>query len=132
MDNNVQVSSMSRYLKQHHSQLPSVPYTLQHIDILQEGVKYESVLEWRRNVEAFLVLFQGLIAEGLLSSESKVLCLGAKNGQEVLVLKEIGVSDAVGSDPVASPPLVIEGDMHRQSFEDNTFDFEFSSVLNLL
>ena len=81
-------------------------------------------------MEAFLVLFQGLIAKGFLSPESKVLCLGAKNGQEVLVLKEIGVSDAVGSDPVASPLLVIEGDMHRQPFEDNTFDFEFSSVFD--
>lgn len=86
--------------------------------------------EWRQKVEAFSVLFQGLMAEGLLSSKAKALCVGAKGGHEVLALKEIGVSDAVGVDPMASPPLVMEGEMHRQPFEDNTFDFEFSSVFD--
>eukprot|EP01018_Ginkgo_biloba_P001147 Gb_05174 [translate_table: standard] len=87
--------------------------------------------EWRRKVDVFSVLFQNLMKEGLLDSEAKVLCVGAKAGQEVLALKEIGVSDAIGIDLVPSPPLVIEGDMHRQPFEDNAFDFEFSNIFDL-
>lgn len=86
--------------------------------------------EWRRKVEAFTVLFQGLMAEGLLRSDAKALCVGANDGHEVLALKEIGVSDAVGFDLVASPPLVMGGDMQRQPFEDNNFDFEFSGAFD--
>lgn len=88
--------------------------------------------EWRQKVDDFSVFFQKLMEEGFLRSESKALCVGAKGGQEVLALKEIGVSDAVGIDLVPSPPLVAMADLRsRQPFGDNTFDFEFTDVFDL-
>ncbi|KAJ6897544.1 S-adenosyl-L-methionine-dependent methyltransferases superfamily protein [Populus alba x Populus x berolinensis] len=33
-------------------------------------------------------------------------------------------------DLVPYPPLVVEGDFHRQPFDDGTFDFEFSNVFD--
>ncbi|GLJ38466.1 hypothetical protein SUGI_0783510 [Cryptomeria japonica] len=86
--------------------------------------------EWRQKVDEFSVFFQGFMEEGLLKSEDKALCVGAKEGQQVLALREIGVSDAVGIDTVPSLPLVMEGDFHNQPFEDFTFDFVYSDVFD--
>lgn len=68
--------------------------------------------------------------KNLLSNQSKALCVGARVGQEVEALKRIGVSDSVGIDLVPYPPLVIKGDFHKQPFDDETFDFEFSNVFD--
>lgn len=45
-------------------------------------------------------------------------------------MRRIGVSDSVGIDLVAYPPLVLEGDFHRQPFTNESFDFEFSNVFD--
>uniref|UniRef100_A0A803L0Z9 Methyltransferase type 11 domain-containing protein n=1 Tax=Chenopodium quinoa TaxID=63459 RepID=A0A803L0Z9_CHEQI len=66
----------------------------------------------------------------LLSNSSKALCIGARVGQEVEALRRVGVSDSIGIDLVPCPPLVIHGDFHKQPFEDETFDFEFSNVFD--
>lgn len=45
-------------------------------------------------------------------------------------MKRVGVCDSIGLDLVPYPPLVIQGDFHRQPFDDETFDFEFSNVFD--
>lgn len=40
------------------------------------------------------------------------------------------MSDSIGIDLVPCPPLVIHGDFHKQPFEDENFDFEFSNVFD--
>lgn len=57
------------------------------------------------------------------------LCLGARTGQEVYVLREMGL-DAIGIDLVDTPPLVLQGDVHDIQFEDNSFDFVFSNIFD--
>lgn len=82
--------------------------------------------EWRRTVDFYSSVFQDLMADALLSPNSKVLCVETPNGQEVFALKEIGVTDSIGIYKKASPPLVKFGKVFHQPFDDNTFDFVFS------
>ncbi|XP_022998507.1 uncharacterized protein LOC111493119 [Cucurbita maxima] len=86
--------------------------------------------DWDRKIQVFSRFFEGLKGEGLLSEDSKALCIGARVGQEVQALRKIGVSDSIGMDLVPYPPLVVEGDFHNQPFGNHTFDFEFSNVFD--
>ncbi|GAB4833258.1 hypothetical protein Ancab_031505 [Ancistrocladus abbreviatus] len=82
--------------------------------------------ERRKAVQFYLSVFQDLISEGFLSSDSKSLCVDTPVGQEVFALREIGVSDAIGVAKKASKPLVVSYKNARLPFNDNTFDFTFS------
>ncbi|KAK1271393.1 hypothetical protein QJS04_geneDACA004210 [Acorus gramineus] len=86
--------------------------------------------DWDRKVRVFSSFFRDLLRLNLLIPSSRCLCVGARVGQEVQALISVGVPDAIGIDLVASPPLVVEGDFHRQPFEDERFDFEFSNVFD--
>ncbi|PKI66626.1 hypothetical protein CRG98_012968 [Punica granatum] len=86
--------------------------------------------DWDRKVRVFSDFFQSLKRRGLLSNSSKALSIGARVGQEVAALRQIGVSDSIGIDLVPRPPLVVKGDFHAQPFGDETFDFEFSNVFD--
>lgn len=86
--------------------------------------------DWDRKIKVFSRFFQDLKRQGLLSNDSKCLCVGARVGQEVEALKRVGVTDSVGMDLVPYPPLVVKGDFHHQPFDDETFDFEFSNVFD--
>ncbi|KAJ0094386.1 hypothetical protein Patl1_16816 [Pistacia atlantica] len=86
--------------------------------------------DWDRKIQVFAKFFDELKRKNLLSNQSKALCIGARVGQEVEALKRIGVNDSVGIDLVPYPPLVIKGDFHKQPFDDETFDFEFSNVFD--
>ncbi|KAM7269145.1 hypothetical protein ACFE04_024642 [Oxalis oulophora] len=86
--------------------------------------------DWDRKINVFARFFTELKHMNLLTNVSKALCVGARVGQEVKALQQIGVKDSVGIDLVPSPPLVIKGDFHQQPFDDETFDFEFSNVFD--
>lgn len=86
--------------------------------------------DWDRKIQVFSKFFSELKNRNLLSDSSKVLCIGARMGQEVEALKRVGVSDSVGMDLVPYPPLVVKGDFHNQPFDDETFDLEFSNVFD--
>ncbi|KAL4189550.1 hypothetical protein AMTRI_Chr08g207680 [Amborella trichopoda] len=85
---------------------------------------------WRKTVDFYSLSFQDLLKQSLISSQSKALCVGTKDGQDVLALKELGVSDSIGISLNPSPPLVIYGDLFQQPFPEDTFDFEFSGNLD--
>ncbi|KAH0672319.1 hypothetical protein KY290_024553 [Solanum tuberosum] len=86
--------------------------------------------DWDRKIQVFSKFFAELRNGNLLSDSSKVLCIGARMGQEVEALKRVGVSDSVGMDLVPYPPLVVKGDFHNQPFDDEIFDLEFSNVFD--
>ncbi len=65
-----------------------------------------------------------------LRKDMKSLCIGARTGQEVVALKEMGVDEVIGIDIVPHPPHVIEGDMHNLDFEDETFDFIYTNIFD--
>lgn len=67
---------------------------------------------------------------GILHAGDKGLCIATGAGHEVLALQEIG-GNSLGIDILSSPPLVVEGDMHRIPFSENAFDFEFCNSFDL-
>lgn len=83
---------------------------------------------WAPDCEGFRKNFEKY--NDILKAECKnALCLGARTGQEVYVLKELGI-DAIGIDLVDNPPLVIEGDVHDLKFADSSYDFIFSNIFD--
>lgn len=83
--------------------------------------------EWELKLNGFKKIFND--HSNIIKSGMRALCIGARTGQEVVALKEMGV-DAVGIDIVPHPPNVIAGDMHNLEFEDDSFDFVFSNVFD--
>jgi ubiquinone/menaquinone biosynthesis C-methylase UbiE len=56
--------------------------------------------------------------------------IGARTGQEVVALHEMGLENVIGIDIVPHEPLVVVGDMHNLEYEDNSFDFVHTNVLD--
>jgi|7_EtaG_2_1085326.scaffolds.fasta_scaffold01728_4 SAM-dependent methyltransferase len=84
--------------------------------------------EWNLKIEGFKREFSKL--SDFLTTDKKVLCIGARTGQEVVALKDMGVVDVTGIDIVPHEPHVIEGDMHNLDFESNTFDLVYTNVID--
>lgn len=83
--------------------------------------------ESRKAIDFYSSIFQDLIVEGFLAPSFNSLVVGTLGGgQEVLALKEIGVSKAVGVAKKRSPPLVVAGDVFNLQFANNSFDFVFA------
>lgn len=68
--------------------------------------------------------------QDILARCANALCLGARTGQEVHVLREMGVAGALGIDLVPTPPLVLAGDVHQLQFADASYDFVFSNIFD--
>jgi SAM-dependent methyltransferase len=83
---------------------------------------------WDSDCKGFRRIFSN--HKKLLDSLNKGLCLGARTGQEVAVLQELGLLDTIGIDLNDDPPLVIEGDVHDIPFEEDSFDFVFSNIFD--
>lgn len=83
---------------------------------------------WDRDWELFSGHFSPL-PHVLPPAGARALCLGARLGCEVAVLRDMGY-DAIGVDLVPNPPLVIEGDFHALPFAPQSFDFVFSNSLD--
>jgi len=81
--------------------------------------------EWSSKLEGFKKIFNKHVDY----IGHKCLCIGARTGQEVQALKDLN-KDAIGIDLVGNEPLVIEGDFHNLSFDDNSFDFIFSNAFD--
>ncbi len=83
--------------------------------------------EWQPKLDGFRDIFER--NRGYIHGRSRALCLGARTGQEVKALWEIGI-DAVGVDLVPFPPYTVEGDFHDLAFDDETFDLVFTNVFD--
>ena len=81
--------------------------------------------EWDLKLSGFKKIFNSNFA--YLGSDC--LCIGARTGQEVQALIDLG-RKAIGIDIVPCEPLVIEGDFHNLDFKDSSFDFIFSNVVD--
>ena len=62
-------------------------------------------------------------------NKKEAICLGARTGQEVYVLRELGLN-CIGIDLVDFPPYTIKGDIHNLEFEDEKFDLIFTNILD--
>jgi len=83
---------------------------------------------WDRDILGWREIFNQY--KELIKTFNNSLCLGARTGQEVFILKEMGLTDSIGIDLHPDPPLVIEGDVHNLKFKDSCFDFVFSNIFD--
>ncbi|ERN12780.1 hypothetical protein AMTR_s00043p00204240 [Amborella trichopoda] len=97
--------------------------------IENKNKKLWSTKEWRKRVDSFKELFHNLTANGFLSNDSKVLCVSAGAGHEVMALKEMGLKNVDGVEIVGSPPLVKRADPHDLPFSGGVFDVCYSAHL---
>lgn len=81
--------------------------------------------EWEIKLVGFQKMFKG--REIYFKDAKKALCLGARTGQEVAALRNLGI-DSIGVDLVEFPPYTIEGDIHNLPFEKEIFDFAFTNI----
>jgi len=84
--------------------------------------------EWGLKINGFKQEFNKL--SSFLTFDKKCLCLGARTGQEVVALKEMGINEVIGIDIVPHEPYVIKGDIHNLEFEDETFDFVYTNIID--
>jgi SAM-dependent methyltransferase len=88
----------------------------------------ERVLKrWDKDVSIFEQWFE--ILRGVLPFQGPALCLGARLGCEVSVLRKLGF-DAVGVDLVPCLPLVVYGDFHNLRFPSGSFDLVYSNSID--
>jgi SAM-dependent methyltransferase len=85
--------------------------------------------EWNSKFSKFKERFLLYKERKYFDNNSKVLLVGARTGQEVAAMRDIGVSSAMGMDIVEDLPYVIASDMHDMSFAENkSYDFIFSNI----
>jgi SAM-dependent methyltransferase len=84
---------------------------------------------WDRRLETFKTR---LAPVSPLIPGSKVICLAARLGEEVLAFRMLGHSEAIGIDlnPGDDNPYVVEGDFHNIGFEDGVFDGVYCNCLD--
>tara|TARA_B100001093_G_C26650188_1_gene937117 strand:+ start:194 stop:841 length:648 start_codon:yes stop_codon:yes gene_type:complete len=84
-------------------------------------------VEWQTKIDGFESLFKR--NEEYITNKKKALCLGSRTGQEVFVLRTLGM-EAIGIDLVEFPPYTIKGDIHNLFYEDGIFDLVFTNILD--
>ena len=84
--------------------------------------------EWRLKIDGFKKEFAKF--GDFLSEDKKCLCLGARTGQEVVALNELGIKNVIGIDIVPHDPYVTKGDIHDLEFENNSFDFIYTNIID--
>ena len=60
----------------------------------------------------------------------KVVCLGARMGEEVAALRDLGFESAIGVDLIEEEPYVITGDFHNLSFDSKTVGMFYTNSLD--
>jgi SAM-dependent methyltransferase len=82
--------------------------------------------QYKRKVKKFQKRFSSLSEKGYIEEGKKVVCLGARMGEEVEAFENLGL-EAIGVDLVPKPPRVIKADFNHLPFEDGSFDVVFSN-----
>ncbi|KAE8725760.1 putative Gibberellin 20 oxidase [Hibiscus syriacus] len=77
---------------------------------------------WTTKVSSYTRFFTQLYQLGVLKNHSRVLCVSAGAGHEIMALTKMGVEDVTGVELVESLPLVSRADPHNLPFFDGTFD----------
>lgn len=83
--------------------------------------------EWIIKLNGFENMFQRL--SDFVGDKNNAILLGARTGQEVAALRNIG-KKAIGVDLVEFPPYTIIGDVHNLPFENETFDLAFTNIFD--
>ena len=83
--------------------------------------------EWNIKYEGFREIFER--NKKFLKDKTNAICLGARTGQEVKALRDIGI-DAIGIDLVEFTPYTIIGDIHNLKQKDSSYDLVFTNIFD--
>ena len=83
--------------------------------------------EWDIKLDGFRKLFER--NSDYVSQATNCVCLGARTGQEVAALRELG-KKAIGVDLVEFAPYTIQGDIHKLELQNNEFDLVFTNIFD--
>ncbi|KAF7805846.1 S-adenosyl-L-methionine-dependent methyltransferase-like protein [Senna tora] len=100
-----------------------------HVPLDKKNKRLWSSKEWQKKVTSYIQFFKSIQDLSLLNKNSRVLCVSAGAGHEVMALTNSGVLDVTGIELIDSPPLVSRADPHNLPFFDDSFDFAFSAHL---
>lgn len=84
--------------------------------------------EWDIKLNGFKEIF--LQYDETFNKNGKCVGLGARTGQEIAALRELGYEDSIGVDLVAFEPYTIEGDFHKLPFENNSVSLVYSNAVD--
>ena len=59
--------------------------------------------------------------------QCEILCIGCRNTSEIEYFRQKGAKTAIGIDLFSEHPDILIMDMHKMTFEDNSFDLVYSS-----
>ena len=94
---------------------------------LKPHLRKALLAKWDRRVARFTREFA--VLRGRVPAGARALCLGARMGEEVQALQDMGL-DAIGVDLVPRVPLVIRGDFHNLPFPPNAFALVYSNSID--
>ncbi|XP_022773395.1 uncharacterized protein LOC111315715 [Durio zibethinus] len=100
-----------------------------YLPLPKKNARLWSSKSWMTQVSSFTQFFTQLYQMGLLMNQSKVLCVSAGAGHEVMALSKMGLEDVTGVELIESLPLVSRADPHNLPFFDGAFDVAFTSHL---
>jgi SAM-dependent methyltransferase len=83
--------------------------------------------EWLIKLKGFNEIFNR--SQEWIEGKGKGLCLGARTGQEVKSLLDLGIN-SIGIDLVPFPPYTIEGDIHNLKYKPEEFDLIFTNIVD--
>ncbi|CAN0914701.1 hypothetical protein LINGRAHAP2_LOCUS28711 [Linum grandiflorum] len=95
----------------------------------KKNLRLWSSKAWTSQLTSFTNFFSDLRSSELLHNQSRILCLSAGAGHEVMSLQQMGVEDVIGVELVESPPLVRKADPMNLPFFDDVFDIAFTARL---
>ncbi|ESR60683.1 methyltransferase 11 domain-containing protein [Citrus sinensis] len=101
----------------------------QHLPLEKKSHRLWSSKSWKQQVTSYAHFFKHLQGKSLLFNHSKVLCVSAGAGHEVMAFNSIGVADVTGVELMDSLPLVSRADPHNLPFFDEAFDVAFTAHL---
>ncbi|KAJ4825215.1 hypothetical protein Tsubulata_044810 [Turnera subulata] len=97
-----------------------------HIPLAKRNHRLWSSKSWVSQVSSLATFFQNLQSWSLFHNRSRVLCVSAGAGHEVMALHKLGVGDVTGVELVDSLPLVKRADPNHLPFFDGVFDLAFT------
>lgn len=84
--------------------------------------------EWDIKLNGFKEIFSQY--DETFDKSGKCVGLGARTGQEIAALRELGYEDSIGIDLVPFEPYTIEGDFHNLPFENNSVSLVYSNAVD--
>ncbi|WCJ34487.1 S-adenosyl-L-methionine-dependent methyltransferases superfamily protein [Euphorbia peplus] len=100
-----------------------------HLSLAKKNQRLWSSKSWLTKLSSFKAFFSHFQHHNLLHNHSRVLCVSAGAGHEVMALNQLGVTDVTGVELVDSLPLVSKADPTNLPFFDGVFDFAFTAHL---